>query len=201
MLVTYTHFHRTNSISEIDVPALSRCRPHTFGGQKKQNSSRSHSYHISVPEARVPAKDRRLTKTFCATSSCLSCYIVCLRPLLLALRILFKGISHSEPSRRIQMGFRPNGGTYQALDRRLLLALNGILLCLTRIALTQSVRKVHLGFPESWDGDKFKELYCPSKNIPTFLGKQRPMVREKTEFRTFTLESSWDRLIRSVAEN
>ncbi|GMR63020.1 hypothetical protein PMAYCL1PPCAC_33215, partial [Pristionchus mayeri] len=33
----------------------------------------------------------------------------------------------------------------------------------------QSVDKVHLGFPEAWDGDQYKELYCPSKNIPRFL--------------------------------
>jgi hypothetical protein len=34
----------------------------------------------------------------------------------------------------------------------------------------QSVRKVHLGFPDAWDGDKYQELYCPSKNIPKFIG-------------------------------
>ncbi|KAI6176686.1 hypothetical protein M3Y97_00825900 [Aphelenchoides bicaudatus] len=33
----------------------------------------------------------------------------------------------------------------------------------------QSVRKVHLGFPDSWDGDKYQELFCPSKNIPKFI--------------------------------
>ncbi|VDD93969.1 unnamed protein product [Enterobius vermicularis] len=33
----------------------------------------------------------------------------------------------------------------------------------------QSVDKVSLGFPEAWDGDKYKELYCPSKSIPKFL--------------------------------
>lgn len=69
------------------------------------------------------------------------------------------------------MRFRPDGGTCRALETRLLFTLYGIILCLTRIAVAQSVRKVHLGFPESWDGDKFKELYCPSKNIPTFLGE------------------------------
>ncbi|CAD5222417.1 unnamed protein product [Bursaphelenchus xylophilus] len=44
-----------------------------------------------------------------------------------------------------------------------------ILLLLFGSAFSQSVRKVHLGFPEAWDGDKYKELYCPSKNIPKFL--------------------------------
>lgn len=38
------------------------------------------------------------------------------------------------------------------------------------IVSTQSINKVHLGFPEAWDGDKYRELYCPSKNIPKFLG-------------------------------
>ncbi|CAJ0572065.1 unnamed protein product, partial [Mesorhabditis spiculigera] len=33
----------------------------------------------------------------------------------------------------------------------------------------QSINKVHLGFPETWDGDKYRELYCPSKNIPKWL--------------------------------
>uniref|UniRef100_A0AC35U8D3 Carotenoid oxygenase n=1 Tax=Rhabditophanes sp. KR3021 TaxID=114890 RepID=A0AC35U8D3_9BILA len=33
----------------------------------------------------------------------------------------------------------------------------------------QSVKNVHLGFPERWDGDKYKELYCPAKNIPKFI--------------------------------
>ncbi|KAE9555105.1 hypothetical protein FO519_001680 [Halicephalobus sp. NKZ332] len=36
-------------------------------------------------------------------------------------------------------------------------------------AFAQSVNKVHLGFPDAWDGDKYRELYCPSKNIPKFL--------------------------------
>ncbi|EYC34593.1 hypothetical protein Y032_0001g485 [Ancylostoma ceylanicum] len=35
--------------------------------------------------------------------------------------------------------------------------------------LCQSFRNVHLGFPDAWDGDKYRELYCPSKNIPKFL--------------------------------
>ena len=35
---------------------------------------------------------------------------------------------------------------------------------------TQNVNRVGLGFPDAWDGDKYKELYCPSKNIPSFLG-------------------------------
>lgn len=26
-----------------------------------------------------------------------------------------------------------------------------------------------MGFPEAWDGDKYRELYCPSKNIPKWL--------------------------------
>lgn len=39
------------------------------------------------------------------------------------------------------------------------------------ILRAQSVDKVSLGFPEAWDGDKYKELYCPSKSIPKFLGK------------------------------
>uniref|UniRef100_A0A0N5BYQ1 Carotenoid oxygenase n=1 Tax=Strongyloides papillosus TaxID=174720 RepID=A0A0N5BYQ1_STREA len=33
----------------------------------------------------------------------------------------------------------------------------------------QSVKNVINGFPERWDGDKFNELYCPSKNIPNFI--------------------------------
>ncbi|KAL3068462.1 hypothetical protein niasHT_030753 [Heterodera trifolii] len=33
----------------------------------------------------------------------------------------------------------------------------------------QSLRNIHLGFPEAWDGDKFPEIYCPSKNIPKWL--------------------------------
>jgi hypothetical protein len=37
-------------------------------------------------------------------------------------------------------------------------------------AFGQSIKNVHLGFPEAWDGDKFPQMYCPSKNIPKFLG-------------------------------
>ena len=37
-------------------------------------------------------------------------------------------------------------------------------------AKAQSFKKVHLGFPEAWDGDKYQELHCPSRNIPKFLG-------------------------------
>ncbi|VDO60603.1 unnamed protein product [Heligmosomoides polygyrus] len=33
----------------------------------------------------------------------------------------------------------------------------------------QSFEKSHLGFPDTWNGDKYRELYCPSKNIPKFL--------------------------------
>lgn len=36
--------------------------------------------------------------------------------------------------------------------------------------LAQSFNQTHLGFPEAWDGDKYRELYCPSKNIPKWLG-------------------------------
>ncbi|KAI6235749.1 hypothetical protein M3Y95_00084400 [Aphelenchoides besseyi] len=43
------------------------------------------------------------------------------------------------------------------------------ILIVTTITYGQSVRKVHLGFPEAWDGDKYQELYCPSKNIPKFI--------------------------------
>ncbi|EGT43206.1 hypothetical protein CAEBREN_11287 [Caenorhabditis brenneri] len=35
--------------------------------------------------------------------------------------------------------------------------------------LSQSFNQTHLGFPEAWDGDKYRELYCPSKNIPKWL--------------------------------
>lgn len=41
---------------------------------------------------------------------------------------------------------------------------------LPTIARGQSFKNVYLGFPDSWDGDKYSELYCPSKNIPKFLG-------------------------------
>lgn len=34
----------------------------------------------------------------------------------------------------------------------------------------QTFRRVHLGFPEAWDGDKYRDLNCPAKNIPRFLG-------------------------------
>ncbi|CAI4223079.1 unnamed protein product [Auanema sp. JU1783] len=44
-----------------------------------------------------------------------------------------------------------------------------ILLAILPLVSTQSFSKSHLGFPEAWDGDKYKELYCPSKNIPKFL--------------------------------
>lgn len=44
------------------------------------------------------------------------------------------------------------------------------------VVTSQSVKKVHLGFPETWDGDKYQELYCPSKNIPKFLGKNLKYV-------------------------
>ncbi|CAI5454457.1 unnamed protein product [Caenorhabditis angaria] len=35
--------------------------------------------------------------------------------------------------------------------------------------VAQSFNQTHLGFPDSWDGDKYRELYCPSKNIPKWL--------------------------------
>uniref|UniRef100_A0AC34GQ50 Uncharacterized protein n=1 Tax=Panagrolaimus sp. ES5 TaxID=591445 RepID=A0AC34GQ50_9BILA len=47
--------------------------------------------------------------------------------------------------------------------------LSSALLSILGIVISQSVNKVHLGFPEAWDGDKYRELYCPSKNIPKFL--------------------------------
>ncbi|TMS36412.1 hypothetical protein L596_003581 [Steinernema carpocapsae] len=37
------------------------------------------------------------------------------------------------------------------------------------LVFSQSFQNVGLGFPESWDGDKYSELYCPSTNIPKFL--------------------------------
>uniref|UniRef100_A0A914YSE8 Uncharacterized protein n=1 Tax=Panagrolaimus superbus TaxID=310955 RepID=A0A914YSE8_9BILA len=50
-----------------------------------------------------------------------------------------------------------------------LVLLSSALLSIFGIVTSQSVNKVHLGFPEAWDGDKYRELYCPSKNIPKFL--------------------------------
>lgn len=35
----------------------------------------------------------------------------------------------------------------------------------------QTFRKVQLGFPETWNGDKYAKLNCPSKNIPKYIGK------------------------------
>ncbi|KAK0396793.1 hypothetical protein QR680_001859 [Steinernema hermaphroditum] len=47
------------------------------------------------------------------------------------------------------------------------------LLCLSflcySLTAAQSFNGVHVGFPEAWDGDKYNELYCPSKNIPRYL--------------------------------
>ncbi|VDO70789.1 unnamed protein product [Haemonchus placei] len=34
---------------------------------------------------------------------------------------------------------------------------------------SQSFENVHVGFPDTWNGDRYRELYCPSKNIPKFL--------------------------------
>ncbi|CAJ0949347.1 unnamed protein product, partial [Mesorhabditis belari] len=42
-------------------------------------------------------------------------------------------------------------------------------IALLPLVLSQSINKVNLGFPEAWDGDKYRELYCPSKNIPKWL--------------------------------
>uniref|UniRef100_A0A915DB20 Methyltransferase FkbM domain-containing protein n=1 Tax=Ditylenchus dipsaci TaxID=166011 RepID=A0A915DB20_9BILA len=51
--------------------------------------------------------------------------------------------------------------------------LNQFVVCLLLLSTlkvnAQSFRKVHLGFPEAWDGDKYQELHCPSKDIPKFL--------------------------------
>jgi hypothetical protein len=46
-----------------------------------------------------------------------------------------------------------------------------LLLLLPLSTICQSVNRVHVGFPDAWDGDRYHELYCPSKNIPQFLGK------------------------------
>ncbi|KAK6765229.1 hypothetical protein RB195_025242 [Necator americanus] len=43
------------------------------------------------------------------------------------------------------------------------------LLVLLPAVLNQSFENSYLGFPDAWDGDKYRELYCPSKNIPKFL--------------------------------
>uniref|UniRef100_A0A1I7Z3C5 Carotenoid oxygenase n=1 Tax=Steinernema glaseri TaxID=37863 RepID=A0A1I7Z3C5_9BILA len=43
-----------------------------------------------------------------------------------------------------------------------------VLICCP-FAFAQSFNGVQLGFPETWNGDKHNELYCPSKNIPRFL--------------------------------
>ncbi|VDL70728.1 unnamed protein product [Nippostrongylus brasiliensis] len=45
----------------------------------------------------------------------------------------------------------------------------GIILALLPLIRCQSFEKTHLGFPDAWNGDKYRELYCPSKNIPKFL--------------------------------
>ncbi|VDN23805.1 unnamed protein product [Cylicostephanus goldi] len=39
------------------------------------------------------------------------------------------------------------------------------------LVLSQSIQNISVGFPNAWDGDRFRELYCPSRNIPKFLGK------------------------------
>ncbi|CAB3400403.1 unnamed protein product [Caenorhabditis bovis] len=44
-----------------------------------------------------------------------------------------------------------------------------LFLILLPSSLAQSFNRSHLGFPESWDGDKYRELYCPSKNIPKWI--------------------------------
>ncbi|VDM75421.1 unnamed protein product [Strongylus vulgaris] len=37
------------------------------------------------------------------------------------------------------------------------------------VVVSQSIKNISFGFPSAWDGDKYRELYCPSKNIPKFL--------------------------------
>ncbi|KAI3413938.1 hypothetical protein GPALN_011411 [Globodera pallida] len=48
-----------------------------------------------------------------------------------------------------------------------------------RLVFAQSLRNVHLGFPEAWDGDKFPEIYCPSKNIPKWLSDRSISAGER----------------------
>lgn len=48
-----------------------------------------------------------------------------------------------------------------------LFAFNSFLL---NVCNAQTFRKVHLGFPETWNGDKYSKLNCPAKNIPKFIG-------------------------------
>ncbi|VDM59251.1 unnamed protein product [Angiostrongylus costaricensis] len=37
------------------------------------------------------------------------------------------------------------------------------------IVLGQTFENIHVGFPDAWHGDKYRELFCPSTNIPKFL--------------------------------
>uniref|UniRef100_A0A0M3HTB4 Lectin_legB domain-containing protein n=1 Tax=Ascaris lumbricoides TaxID=6252 RepID=A0A0M3HTB4_ASCLU len=42
-------------------------------------------------------------------------------------------------------------------------------LIVTLMAPTQSTNNLEYGFPDTWDGDKEREMLCPSRNIPKFL--------------------------------
>lgn len=68
-----------------------------------------------------------------------------------------------------------NTNTSQQFQNRSYLTLFNLLYTLVileqfKCGMAQSFRKVHLGFPEAWDGDKYRDLHCPSKDIPKFLG-------------------------------
>ncbi|KAI1712705.1 retinal pigment epithelial membrane protein domain-containing protein [Ditylenchus destructor] len=67
-----------------------------------------------------------------------------------------------------------NTNTSQQFQNRSYLTLFNLLYTLVileqfKCGMAQSFRKVHLGFPEAWDGDKYRDLHCPSKDIPKFL--------------------------------
>ncbi|RCN42157.1 hypothetical protein ANCCAN_11899, partial [Ancylostoma caninum] len=85
-------------------------------------------------------------------------------------------IGHSLPPRPTSEPSLTYLSTLQHLREQLHSCIHAILwkmfaptLLLLPTVLCQSFRNAHLGFPDAWDGDKYRELYCPSKNIPKFL--------------------------------